>query len=227
MQTVFCTVLQLTFCNHIWWQFQATRESQYLWKASSLSPIRSNSRTNIEPLLSAWLCSWWHRLNGWSDNFYLLDYVPDDIDLMADRTIFTCMPRTQQSILLPTDIIVKVSDADFDTFGYPGQEYAAFFIGYIVHCSAKISVTRHLWNNSMENQQSASFPMLFWMTFSSTSSHRWYYYHGQRLLDDPRKCARTAWRHGISVHRGAVAHWFCFLTVNYSPTIITHALWNT
>jgi hypothetical protein len=73
-----------------------------------------------------------------------LYYIPDDTELMGDLTTFTCIARTEQSILLPIDIIVKFDDAAADALIYLGQETTTFFGGYPVEVQYKGSKSQRL-----------------------------------------------------------------------------------
>lgn len=57
--------------------------------------------------------------------YCVVDYLPDDMDLMDDLTEFTCMARTQQAMAMPTGMIIKVSDA--------GLRQSRFWICCIFH----------------------------------------------------------------------------------------------
>lgn len=63
---------------------------------------------------------------------------------MGDLTTFSCIARTEQSILLPADIIVKFDDAAADALIYLGQETTTFFGGYPAEVQYKDSKNQRL-----------------------------------------------------------------------------------
>lgn len=63
---------------------------------------------------------------------------------MGDLTTFTCIARTEESILLPADIIVKFDDAAADALIYLGQEATTFFGGYPAEVQYKDSKNQRL-----------------------------------------------------------------------------------